>query len=84
MSIVKIIKTKEYNYYIKGRGIPKGCKLCLKGQKTVLFLNGICQKPDHCSWYCPISTERKGKENTFADEILISSKQLSATLGRTA
>jgi len=75
VSIVKIIKTKEYNYYIKGRGIPKGCKLCLKGQKTVLFLNGICQKPDHCSWYCPISTERKGKDNTFADEILIDSKQ---------
>ena len=75
MSIVKIIKTKENNYYVKGRGIPKGCKLCLKGQKTVLFLNGICQKPDHCSWYCPISTERKGEDNTFADEILIGSKQ---------
>jgi pyruvate formate-lyase activating enzyme-like uncharacterized protein len=75
VSIVKIIKTRENNYYIKGRGIPKGCKLCLKGQKAVLFLNGICQKPNHCSWYCPISTERKGIDNTFADEILISSKQ---------
>jgi len=75
VSIVKIIKTKENNYYIKGRGIPKGCKLCLKGQKAVLFLNGICQKPDHCSWYCPISIERKDKDITFADEIKIGSKQ---------
>jgi pyruvate formate-lyase activating enzyme-like uncharacterized protein len=75
VSKVKIIKSKENNYYIKGRGIPKGCKLCLKGQKTVLFLNGICQKPDHCSWYCPISTERKDKEIAFANEIKISLKQ---------
>jgi pyruvate formate-lyase activating enzyme-like uncharacterized protein len=72
---VKIIKSKENNYYIKGRGLPKGCKLCLKGEKTVLFLNGICQKPSHCSWYCPISTERKDKNLTFADEINISSKK---------
>ncbi|MHA2282914.1 MAG: radical SAM protein [Promethearchaeota archaeon] len=72
---VKIIHSKEKNYYIKGRGIPKGCKLCLKGQKTVLFLNGICQKPIHCSWYCPISIERKDREFTYANEIKISSKE---------
>ncbi len=74
MNKVKIVKTKENNYYIKGRRLPKGCKLCLKGQKAVLFLNGICQHPDHCSWYCPISAERKDKDLTFADEIKINSK----------
>ncbi|MFX1454174.1 MAG: radical SAM protein [Promethearchaeota archaeon] len=75
MRKVKIIKSKEQNYYIKGRGIPKGCKLCLKGQKTVFFINGICQKPDHCSWYCPISSERKDKDSSFANEIMINSKE---------
>jgi pyruvate formate-lyase activating enzyme-like uncharacterized protein len=75
MKNTKITKTKETNFYLKGRGLPKGCKLCLKGQKAVLFLNGICQKPLHCSWYCPISIERKDKDLTFANEIEISSKE---------
>lgn len=71
----KIVHSEETNFLIRGRGIPKGCKYCLEGAKTVLFLNGICQKPDHCSWYCPISEERRGKDSTFADEIKIFSKE---------
>ncbi|MHA2007140.1 MAG: radical SAM protein [Promethearchaeota archaeon] len=74
MKKLKIIKSKESNFYIKGRGIPKGCRYCLKGQKTVLFLNGICQKPDHCSWYCPLSTKRKEKDVTFVNELEIITK----------
>jgi len=73
MKNVKIFKTIEGNHLIKGRGLPKGCKFCLKGQKAVLFLNGICQKPDHCSWYCPISLERRNSNKTFANEIEINS-----------
>ncbi|MFX1424936.1 MAG: radical SAM protein [Promethearchaeota archaeon] len=75
MKKAKLITTKEENVFIKGRGLPKGCKLCLKGQKAVLFLNGICQKPNYCSWYCPISSERRGKDATFANEIEITSKE---------
>ena len=75
MKKVKIAKSEGETYYIKGMGIPKGCKYCLKGSKVVLFLNGICQKPDHCSWYCPISEERRGKNLTFADEIEINTKE---------
>ncbi len=75
MRDAKLAKTKEETYYIKGRSIPKGCKYCLKGSKVVLFLNGICQKPDHCFWYCPISEERRGKDITFADEIQIKNKE---------
>ena len=67
----KILESKGNTFYLKGRNIPKGCQFCLKGAKVVLFLNGFCQKPDHCSWYCPISEERKGKNNTFADEIQV-------------
>ena len=71
----KIVETKSKSFYIKGRGIPLGCKFCLKGAKAVLFLNGICQGPNHCSWYCPISEERKGKDITYADEIQMNSKE---------
>ncbi len=69
MTRAELYKTKGESYFI--RGIPKGCKYCIKGQKVVLFLNGICQKPDHCSWYCPISEERKNKQITYADEIQV-------------
>jgi len=71
----KIVETKSNSIYIKGRGIPLGCKFCLKGAKAVLFLNGICQGPNHCSWYCPISEERKGKDISYADEIQMNSKE---------
>jgi len=71
----KIVTSKGETYFIRGRSIPKGCKYCLEGAKAVLFLNGICQKPDHCSWYCPISEERRGKDISFANEIKINSKE---------
>ncbi|MHA1471562.1 MAG: radical SAM protein [Promethearchaeota archaeon] len=69
-----IVKSKAHTFYVKNRGISKGCQQCLRGTKAVLFLNGICQNPNHCWWYCPISEERKGKTNTFINEIQISSK----------
>ncbi len=67
----KIIESKGSTFYLKGRGIPTGCKHCLNGTKTVLFLNGICQTPSHCYWYCPISNERRGKSITYANEVEI-------------
>jgi pyruvate formate-lyase activating enzyme-like uncharacterized protein len=75
MKNLNIKESKENSFYIKGRGVPRGCKYCLRGAKVVLFLNGICQKPDHCSWYCPISEERRGKKDSYADEILMISKE---------
>ena len=75
MKKVKIKESKGNTFYVKSRGMPKGCQQCLKGTKTVLFLNGICQKPEHCYWYCPISEERKNKSACFADEIKISTKE---------
>ncbi|MEJ2251735.1 MAG: 4Fe-4S cluster-binding domain-containing protein [Candidatus Lokiarchaeota archaeon] len=70
-----VLKSSGDSFFIKGRGIPKGCEFCLKGAKTVLFLNGICQLPDHCSWYCPISKKRKGKNQSYANEHEISSNK---------
>lgn len=71
----KIVDSGKDTFLIKGRGISKGCQVCLKGAKTVLFLNGMCQNPDHCYWYCPISEERKNKSLMFANEIQITTKE---------
>ncbi len=70
-----IVESKAHTFYIKKKNIPKGCQQCLKGTKAVLFLNGICQNPRHCWWYCPISEKRKGKKDTYINEIQISSKE---------
>jgi len=70
-----IVETKAHTFYIKKKGISKGCQQCLRGTKAVLFLNGICQNPKHCWWYCPISEKRKGKRDTYINEIQISSKE---------
>ena len=70
-----IVESKSNTFYIKNKGIPKGCQQCLKGTKAVLFLNGICQNPEHCWWYCPISEKRKGKNDTYINEIQIYSKE---------
>jgi pyruvate formate-lyase activating enzyme-like uncharacterized protein len=69
-----IVESKANTFYNKRKGIPKGCQQCLKGTKAVLFLNGICQNPAHCYWYCPISEKRKGKKDTYVNEIKITSK----------
>jgi len=70
-----ILESRAHTFYVKKEGIPKGCQQCLKGAKAVLFLNGICQNPKHCWWYCPISEKRKGKKDTYINEIQISSKE---------
>ncbi|MHA2287543.1 MAG: radical SAM protein [Promethearchaeota archaeon] len=69
-----IVESKACTFYNKKKGIPKGCQQCLRGTKAVLFLNGICQNPAHCWWYCPISEKRKGKKDTYINEIKISSR----------
>jgi len=74
MKKIKIEESKANTFYVKGRGMPNGCQYCLQGSKTVLFLNGLCQKPEKCHWYCPISEERRDKLATYADEIKISAK----------
>jgi len=69
---IEFSRTRGESYYV--RGIPDGCKFCIKGQKVVLFLNGLCSNPLHCKWYCPLSLERKNKNTTYADEIEVKIK----------
>jgi uncharacterized protein len=58
-----MIKTK-YLSYSTGR-LPKGCRLCVQGRKTVVFITGICPK---LCFYCPISEQKKNKDVIYINE----------------
>ena len=55
--MVKVEKTKFYSWKIGN--LAKGCKQCVKGEKTVLFITGKCSL--RC-FYCPISDQKKNKD----------------------
>jgi len=60
-------------YYSKTIGkLPKGCQMCVKGEKMVLYITGIC--PRQC-WYCPLSERRKDKDVIFINEWKTSSTE---------
>ncbi|MDF1538177.1 MAG: 4Fe-4S cluster-binding domain-containing protein [Candidatus Thorarchaeota archaeon] len=62
-------KVRELNGDSKIVGeLPKGCKLCAKGTKMVLFVTGLC---DSSCYYCPLSEERANQDSTYADEMLV-------------
>ena len=48
--------------------LPKGCQLCLRGRKSVIFVTGLC--PRRC-FYCPLSRERKSKDVVFVNELKV-------------
>lgn len=56
-------KTAYYSW--KSGKLPKGCQICVKGEKLVLFVTGLC--PRNC-FYCPISEKKYKKDVIYADE----------------
>jgi pyruvate formate-lyase activating enzyme-like uncharacterized protein len=51
------MKTKYDSYNLNG--LPDGCKYCVRGEKLVLFVSGICSRK---CWYCSLSDKRKNKD----------------------
>lgn len=49
-----------YNY------LTPGCRICRQGAGLVLFVTGNCPR---CCFYCPLSEERRGRDQVFADEM---------------
>jgi len=52
--------------------LPKGCELCIKGLKSVVFVTGICS--ENC-FYCPISPARRGKDLMYVNDCPVSSRK---------
>ncbi len=52
--------------------LPRGCRLCAKGSKMVLFVTGLCESS---CYYCPLSHEKAGKDMVYADEMLVSNDE---------
>ena len=56
----------------KNGNLTRGCKLCVKGEKTILFITGLCSKSTMC-YYCPIADNRSSKDVIYANETKITS-----------
>ena len=63
MLVRKIKRMPKGSAYV-GK-LPKGCVACEKGGKLVLLVTGKCART--CC-YCPLSSEKRGKDVFFANE----------------
>lgn len=64
---------KENKFYSYNKGnLPKGCQLCIKGRKMVLFITGIC--PRNC-WYCSVGDKKYQKDVIYANELKVEKDQ---------
>jgi pyruvate formate-lyase activating enzyme-like uncharacterized protein len=65
------IRELEGDSLVLGK-LPKGCRLCSKGSKMVLFVTGLCNST---CYYCPVSQEKSGRDVVFADEMPVSDEE---------
>jgi pyruvate formate-lyase activating enzyme-like uncharacterized protein len=73
----KIVRMQKGSSYT-GR-LPRGCVLCEKGAKMVLLVTGRCDKS---CFYCPLSSEKRGKDVFFANEKRINDPAEALNEGR--
>ncbi|MBD3361253.1 radical SAM protein [Candidatus Woesearchaeota archaeon] len=73
MATKRRIKKTSYFSYLVGKP-AKGCQLCVKGCKTVIFITGLCSQNPRC-FFCPISEQKAGKDLVYANEWKIASKK---------
>lgn len=56
----------ENQYYSHNLGeLPQGCQYCVRGEKLVCFVTGVC--PRQC-YFCPVSDEKYQHDVIFANE----------------
>ncbi|HIH10668.1 TPA: radical SAM protein [Candidatus Woesearchaeota archaeon] len=63
----------ENQFYSYNSGeLPEGCQLCVRGEKVVLFVTGLC--PRRC-YFCPVSDQKYGNDVCYANERAIISDE---------
>ncbi len=58
-----VAENQYYSYNINE--LPVGCQYCVRGEKLVLFITGIC--PRTC-YFCPLSDLKYGNDVIYANE----------------
>ncbi|MDD4877779.1 MAG: radical SAM protein [Candidatus Nanoarchaeia archaeon] len=67
---MQIIQKTPYKSYCAGT-LPKGCQMCVRGEKEVIFVTGVCSRQPAC-YFCPISDQKYGKDVIYANEMPLS------------